>query len=86
MTMLYDLRCLQLTVRRNTSFPQPVTLQHGPQCQCEKTPTIIHRTVVVTNAENGYKEFCPCGAKQHKGMCKDAIIAEQGREVPKWKS
>lgn len=39
--MKYDLRCLQLTIRRNTAVPQQVNLQHFPCCMCEPVTIII---------------------------------------------
>lgn len=78
--MKYDSRCIQLTIRRNTAVPQMLTMQHGPDCRCRFDPKIVH---VKLDAPS--KEFCPCGAKQHKGMCRDAIIQAQGREAPTWK-
>lgn len=82
--MKYDLRCLQITIRRNTAVPQQVALQHFPGCMCEPVTIIIeHKKAVVINAPN-MGNYCPCGAPKHKGLCCDALAAIEGRRVPKW--
>lgn len=79
--MKFDNRCIQLTIRRTTAVPQMVTIQHGPDCSCEPYP---NKSVTI-KFDGTFKEYCPCGAKQHKGMCRDALLAAQGREAPSWK-
>lgn len=82
----YDSRCIANTVRLYTAVPQAVHIKHIVGCRCEPDITIEMRRAIVINASTQPNTMCPCGEPRHMGMCKDAILAGQGRVAPKWKA
>lgn len=83
---MFDLRCLALTVQRNTAYPKLVSIQHHAECKCQSAMLVTHKRAIAISGINYGNHNCPCGLPQHKGMCKDALLEAQGREPPKWKA
>jgi len=83
--MQFDTRCLQLTIRRNTAYPQVVELIHFEGCMCNPNQVIItHKKAIVINTPQ-HPGYCPCGLPTHKGLCVDADREAKGLEPIKWR-
>ena len=78
---MFDIRCLALTVQRNTAaVPTAVKLHHTGKCICnipEPNPTVV--TVLGRDTD-----WCPCGLKKHQGMCADAAVVARGGKARRW--
>lgn len=82
---MFDIRCLSLTISRNTCVPQVVKLHHCGDCRCQSDIIIEHRQAVTITGPAFASENCPCGVPRHSGLCADAIRAAQGLEPIKWR-
>lgn len=75
---MFDLRCLTLTIQRNTACTRLAKIQHFAGCECPKPAPYVQYVAPVPH--------CPCGLPSHKGMCADAARAAAGLAPIVWKA